>query len=290
MKTSKFQMLAGISALLLIACQGNEQEAEEQGEAEEAQSAQSAPPALTYARVSQPAPADAAAPRAVTDLASAVSQTAAVIEGTVSELHYEFSDEDGPWTRIVLGDVQHHLGSASGKLGKLELRQFGGLLPNGRMMVAAELPIFVQGQRYLVFLRNTAWNLSPVVGSLALRVDAVGGTEVLVNTDGHPVVEVGPGGPGFGAALFEPIRYTGPAIVQKPGALAALPGKPLDRRAFLESLQVELDGQGLRAGGAFLEHPAGNFRWHGQAVTPHGQAQPAAGAGRADLDTSGPTR
>jgi hypothetical protein len=279
-------MLAGFSALLLIACQGNDQEAEEQGEAHEAQAA---PPALTYARVAQPAPAGAAEPRAVTDLASATSQTAAVIEGTVSEIHHEFSDEDGPWTRIVLGDVQHHLGSASGKLGKLELRQFGGLLPNGRRMVAAELPIFVQGQRYLVFLRNTAWNLSPVVGSLALRVDSVGGTEVLVNSDGHPVVEVGPGGPGFGAALFEPIRYTGPAIVQKPGALAALAMRPLGLRAFLEALQVELDGQGLRVGGAFLDHPAGNFRWRGQAVTPHGQPQPAAGAGRAEIDTSGPT-
>src|SRR5262245_57684441 len=132
MRTSRFQMLAGFSGLLLIACQGNDQEVEEQGQAQEAQAA---PPSLAYARVSQHAPAGAAEPRAVTDLASAVGQTAAVVEGTVSEVHYEFSDEDGPWTRIVLGDVQHHLGSASGKLGKLELRQFGGLLPNGRMMV-----------------------------------------------------------------------------------------------------------------------------------------------------------
>lgn len=288
MRMAKMKILAGCSAILLFACQGHgPEEAREQGESREMWEE---PPAITHARVSRPAPADAAQPRAITDLASAVAQTSAVIEGSVREIHHEFSEEDGPWTRIVLGDVERHFGTAADKSGTIELRQFGGLLPNGRMMIAAELPVFVPGQRYLVFLRNTAWNVSPVVGGLALRIGSLDGTEVLVNTDGHAVLDVDQGGPRLGAAVFEPIRYTSPAIVQKQGALQRLAGKPLDRRGFLDALRVELEGQGLRIGGPFHEHPAGAFRWRGQALVPHGQPLPTAGAGRAEVDTSNPGR
>jgi hypothetical protein len=249
----------------------------------------STPPAVERARVVRPAAANAAQPRAVTDLASAVSQTAALVEGSVREIHYEFSEEDGPWTRVVLDNVTRHFGAAD-KSGTVELRQFGGLLPNGRMMIAAELPVFVQGQRYLVFLRNTAWNVSPVVGNLALRIGSIDGIEVLVSADGQPVLNVDQSGARFGAPLFDPVHYTGPAIVRKQDALPQLASKPLDRRAFLDALRVELDRQTLKIEGQFFEYPAGNFRWRGQALVPHGQPLPAAGAGRAELDTSGPAR
>jgi hypothetical protein len=243
-------------------------------------------PVAARAQVSRPAPAGAAQPRQVTDLASAVGQTAAVIEGVASEIRYEFSEAEGPWTRVVLSDVKSHFGAAPAKV---ELLQFGGMLPNGRLMVAAELPVFVKGYRYLVFLRNTAWNLSPVVGSLAFRVDAVGGAEVLVSSDGHAVTGVDTSGTEFGAALFEPTPYAGGAAAPKAGGMLAFARKPMDRRRFVAALRALLDEQGLKAAGPFYEHPAGGFKWRGQAVVPHGQ-KPAAGAGRAEIDPTGTGR
>jgi len=236
--------------------------------------------------ISRPAPANAPQPYAVTDLASALAQTAAVVEATVSELRAEYSDAEGPWTRVVLGDVKVHAGAAPKAL---ELLQFGGVLPGGGMMVAAELPVFVKGQRYLLLLRNTAWNLSPIVGAYALRVEQVDGAEVLVTSDGQAVLGLDAGGARFGVALFEPAPYGGGAAKAVAGGLRelkALGAAPLDRARFLAALQAELARQAVKLGGAFLTRPAGRFQWHGQATTPHGQPN-GTGASR---DTSGGAR
>jgi hypothetical protein len=243
-------------------------------------------PVAALAQVSRPVPAGATQPRQVTDLANTIEQTAAVIEGVVSEIRYEFSDADGPWTRVVLSDVKAHFGTTPAKV---ELLLFGGRLPSGRLMVAAELPVFVKGFRYVVFLRNTAWNLSPVVGNLAFRVDSVDGTEVLVSSDGQAVTGVDVSGAEFGAALFEPTPYEGRAAAAKTGGLRTLARKPMDRRHFVEALGSLLDAHELKTAGPFLDHPAGGFKWRGQVVVPHGQ-KPAAGAGRAEIDTTGTSR
>src|SRR5262245_23615736 len=102
-------------------------------------------------------PPTAPKPLPVGDLRSAIDQTAAIVEGLVTDIQYDYSEEEGPWTRVMLSDVHAYFGSAPPQV---EIRHFGGPLPNGRMLVAAELPVFVQGKRYIVFLRNTAWNVS----------------------------------------------------------------------------------------------------------------------------------
>ena len=43
---------------------------------------------------------------AMEDLRSAVQQTAAVVEGLVSDIAYEYSEQDGPWTRVMLSNVR----------------------------------------------------------------------------------------------------------------------------------------------------------------------------------------
>jgi hypothetical protein len=248
--------------------------------------------------IAQPAPAGAARPRAVTDLASAVTQTAAVIEATVAELRNEYREAEGPWTRVVLRDVVVHLGgpgalggSGGGGPRTLELWQFGGTLPSGRMMVAAELPVFVAGQRYVLFLRNTSWNVSPIVGELALRVEKAAGAEVLVTSAGHPVVGVTAAGPALGAALFEPAPYGGGGVAVKRGAdgkEVAVAAGALDRRGFLAAVKTQLAQQKLAVSGATLPRPSGLFQWRGQRVTPHGQG--ASGDGAAGRDLSGGVR
>ena len=257
----------------------------------------------TQATIARPAPANAAQPRAVTDLASAVTQTAAVIEATVGELRNEYSDAEGPWTRVVLRDVVVHHGGLGGGGSKaapppaaLELWQFGGVLPNGRLMVAAELPVFSAGQRYVLFLRNTAWNVSPIVGDLALRVERVGGAEVLVTSAGQAVVGVTAAGAVLGAEVFEPAPYDGRAAAAKKsagGAPVAAAIGALDRAGFLAALDGQLGQlakQQLVISGAALPRPAGMFRWKGQQVTPHGQGAAGNGDGAAGRDRSGGAR
>ena len=121
-------------------------------------------------------------------------------KGWSSTSSTDYSDEAGPWTRVFLSNVRVLFGDAPSTV---EIRHFGGPLPSGRLMVAAELPVFVHGKEYIVFLRNGEWNVSPVVGDLALRVEPWGGGEVLVNSDGQAVTRVGAGGVEFGPTLFD---------------------------------------------------------------------------------------
>jgi hypothetical protein len=223
------------------------------------------PEAVQAQTIHNQPPPMARKPLPVKDLQSAVDQTAAVVEGSVTDIQYDYSEEEGPWTRVTLSDVQAHFGTAPPVM---EIRHFGGPLPDGRMMVAAELPVFVKGKRYVVFLRNTAWNVSPVVGDLALRVETVDGSEVLVNSDGQAVTEVGPAGVEMGPTLFGSIELDGtpPKALEK--SLRALDRKPLDRRGFMEALDATLAARSLSVAGTFYEHPAGEFKWRAQRTVP----------------------
>ena len=198
------------------------------------------------------------------DLRSAVSQTAAIVEGFVSDIQYDYSEEAGPWTRVILSKVRAISGEAPETV---ELRHFGGPLPKGALMVAAELPVFVLGKEYIVFLRNTAWNVSPVVGDFAFRVDKADDAEVVVNSDGQPVIQVGLRGIEFGPTLFEPFDTDGTAPQAITGSLRTIDSKPLDRARFTTSLVSTLDAQGLRAAGTFIEKPSGEFNWRRQAAS-----------------------
>jgi hypothetical protein len=270
-------------------------------------------------------PPTAPKPLPVKDLQSAVSQTAVVAEGRVSKIEYEYTEEEGPWTVVTLSDVQTHLGAAPSVL---EIRHFGGLLPDGRMVVAAELPVFVKGKRYIVFLRNTAWNVSPIVDELALRVETVDNREVLVNSDGQPVTEVSPAGIEVGPRLFERPAWDGTppkALSEMPGTMqpqmdvippravgvgpdattakllregsSVLARKLLDRQNFVAELEATLASKGLSVAGTFYDLPAGEFRWRDQRTNrSDGQKPPAdtpanaVGGADPEVDTSEPSR
>ncbi len=228
-------------------------------------------------QLSEPAPAGAAQPRAITSLADAIDQTSAVVEATVSATEYEYTDEEGPWTRVALGNIQVHIGSAPAKL---ELLQFGGPTPKGDFVGVSELPTFEKGERYVVFLRNTAWNLSPVVGDMAFRVASIDGTEMLVTADGQPVLQVGKSGTELGPAIFQPSPPSplfATASSAAPHAISSLARRPLDRQRFLVALRSQLDAQKLSVSGPLYTRPAGHFRWRQQPVARQGDATGSAG-------------
>ena len=210
----------------------------------------------------------------VDGLQSAVTQTAAIVEGVVADIQHDYSEQDGPWTRVILSNVRAIAGDAPSRV---EIRHFGGPLPNGGLMVVAELPVFVPDREYIVFLRNTAWNVSPVVGDLAFRVEKVDGGEVLVNSDGQPVTQIGAGGFDFGPALFEAFERAGTAPKAITASLPTIDSKPLDRERFTISLRSALDAQALRVEGTFIEKPAGQFNWRRQLALPSPDAIPPVG-------------
>lgn len=257
----------------------------------------------------RPPPA-ARKPLPVTDLRSAMDQTALVVEGQVTEVQYEYNHRNGPWTHVTLSDVRAHFGSAPQQL---EIRQFGGPLPDGSMVVVAELPEFIEGERYVVFLRNTAWNLSPVVGNLAFRVETVGAAEALVNTDGLAVVGVDPRGVRMAPQLLEGLQPNAalPGSPELDGAQAvtdvtppeplgpnvagvaarAVAGasaqnrEPLDPVSFIAELDAILAAHGMAASGTFYERSAGGFNWYRQKTEP---TAGEAAAGDAAVRSSGP--
>lgn len=258
-------------------------------------------------------PSSARKPMAVTDLASAVDQTAAVVEGQVTDISYEFNERDGPWTTVVLSDVRAHFGSAPERL---EIRQLGGPLPDDTVLVVTHLPEFIEGERYVVFLRNTVWNLSPVVGDFALRVEAVGDNEALVTTDGHavlaidaqgmevteaPVAEVQPyrallqgmeseqAEAAAAATLPSAPAQASASVVVQDSALSE--GVPLDRQSFVAALGEILETEDMAVAGEFYERPAGEFKWYGQPTSRPEGMPPAMGglSGPApEIDTSRP--
>ncbi|WP_375757874.1 hypothetical protein [Corallococcus exercitus] len=227
------------------------------------------------ARQERPLVADASLrpPRAVDSLLSLFDQTASVVEGEVTDVRSEYSPRTGPWTVVTLGDVRAHLGAAPREL---RLKQAGGLLPDGRQLVVSHVPRFVRGARYVVFLRNTGWSLSPVLDEHAFRVEPMGGREVLVGAEGGLVSGLGSEGVRQTAPVFETVDLMGarPALRAEAQALGAAP-EALEREAFLSLLQNHLRARGLTVTGAFREEPVTTASSLSVPVTP-AVANPAA--------------
>ena len=224
----------------------------------------------------QPLQLAPAKPTPIDSFDSAVRQTAAIAEGVITDIKYDYSEAEGPWTTVILTNARAIAGEVPPTV---EIRQFGGPLPNGGLMVAAELPVFVVGKEYVVFLRNTEWNVSPVVGDYALRVEKSDAGELLVNSDGQPVTQITPAGFNFGPILFEPFERAGvapKAIADSLSTLRLAAIQPLYREAFTTSLRYTLDAQALQVSGSFFAKPAGGFNWRAQqAIRPALDAAPA---------------
>ncbi|WP_157231730.1 hypothetical protein [Hyalangium minutum] len=235
------------------------------------------PAAASSAQACQRPPATARKPQAADTLPRAIEQTSAVIEGVVSRIEYEYTEEEGPWTVVTLSNTQTHLGKAPSEV---KIRQFGGPLPNGHRLVVAELTELFHGERYLMFLRNTAWNLSPIVSQYALRVEIVGGREFLVNDEGQAIIGLGESGLEFSSPLFPRPDVSGISPSQETATRPVAAALALDRAQLIGLLKAEVSTRGARVGGEFFDCPAGEFQWRRVATMPHGaNTSPATPAG-----------
>lgn len=137
-------------------------------------------------------PADYVAPRGFATTTEMLQQLHSVAEGTVEDIHFDMDDCWGPRTVVTLGKTRSLIGAAVPA--RVELYTFGGPLPGGSYLEVSELPRFVLGARYLVFLRNTDWRYSPVMGDMAYRAERIAGKDVLVSTGGRAVTGLGADG------------------------------------------------------------------------------------------------
>lgn len=218
---------------------------------------------------------EARKPRATDSMRSILSQTAAVVEGTVTEVRFEYDEKRGPRTITALSDLRIHLGAVGSESpSQVLLDSFGGKLPNGKMLREAHVPTFGRGQTVLVFLRNTEWFFSPVVGRMAFRVETVAGKRLLITGAGAVVTGVDRTGPRMGALLL-PLNPDGtwlksvsPEVTSKTVASALGPEELVAAvREFSNETRVAV-------GGSLSPVPVSNRpRWN---VFPVTRADPAA--------------
>lgn len=124
-----------------------------------------------------------------TALVQTLKQTSAVVRGQVTGISYSYDDCLGPRTVVSLSRVETLTGTSVGD--HISLITFGGKLPNGKFVAASELPRYVEGASYVIFLFNRDWRFSPVIGDLAFREETIGGRKVLVDSDGFGVSGIG---------------------------------------------------------------------------------------------------
>jgi hypothetical protein len=132
-------------------------------------------------------------------------------------------------TVVRLSEVSSLLGERHES--RIELRIFGGPLPNGNFVSVSEIASFVLGARHVTILRNTDWRFSPVIGNLAFRHETIAGKPVLVNSSGFAVTGVTETGieansPQLTAAVGQ--RVIG-AIMSREEARRELAQRPTDR-------------------------------------------------------------
>jgi hypothetical protein len=129
-------------------------------------------------------------PQALDSLASVVRQLNAIILADLRDISTDYESCEGPRTVLHFGNVQSLLGMSH--TDTLQLRVFGGPLPQNRYVADSKSPRYVLGGKYLLFLFNTDWRFSPVISDHAYRVEMAAGKEVLIAPNGHAVTGVSP--------------------------------------------------------------------------------------------------
>lgn len=206
-------------------------------------------------------PASAAEPpRPAQSLEEMIAQTAAVVEASVEDVQADYDEAEGPRTVTTLSRITVHIGAlGSATPTSIPIRSFGGALPDGREVFATHVPSFLPGKRYLVFLRNTAWTLSPVTFGLAFRLETIGDVPVLVDPQGRLVQGITERGPWTTTPLFVEPPGGGLAAAAPPRLGTWVTGdmvrEGLDAPGFVALLRAFMAERGVWPRGSFTPFP-----------------------------------
>jgi hypothetical protein len=139
------------------------------------------------------------APAPMDTSAQMLGQTATIFRGVLKDVKFTYENCAGPRTNYVFSDSSSIAGEKVAS--EVNLRVLGGPTPRGTWVGVSELPKLALDSQYVVFLRNTDWTFSPIVGNLVFRVETIGGREVLVHPSGRAVTGWGEDGPLLSAAV-----------------------------------------------------------------------------------------
>lgn len=192
----------------------------------------------------------------------AVLNTAAVVEGRVTDIRYAFDQAAGPRTVATLDDVTTHFGTFGDRT--LAVATLGGPITPRRWLFISELPRLTTETRYVLFLTNVRWFFSPLVGDYLFRVEPDDqGREVLIDLAGRAVLGLTAAGlqlspkPVVDMHLDFLTPHAKPEV--SPSDRAVL-GRAMSKAAFLVAL-----GEILRAvplSGSFERSPAAGRVWN----------------------------
>jgi hypothetical protein len=133
------------------------------------------------------------APASLDDSGQMLGQTAAIFRGSLKSVQFTYEGCAGPRTNYVFSDSSSLVGERVQST--VTVRVLGGPTPGGKWVGVSELPKLALDSQYVVFLRNTDWTFSPIVGNLVFRVEKIAGKEVLVHPSGRAVTGWGEDGP-----------------------------------------------------------------------------------------------
>jgi hypothetical protein len=133
------------------------------------------------------------APAAVETSRQMLAQTATIFRGVLKEIHFTYDDCAGPRTNYVFHDATTLVGAQVQP--QVTVRGYGGPTPYGTWVEISEHPQLALDSEYVIFLRNTDWTYSPIVGNLVFRRERVADREVLIDPEGYAVTGWGERGP-----------------------------------------------------------------------------------------------
>ena len=188
-----------------------------------------------------------------------LEQSAAVVEGVIQNVSFEYDERKGPRTVSTLKIDAVYAGAKPNDM--IRLSMFGGPTDDGQIISTSVFMNFIVGARYIVFLRNGEWFYSPATAA-ALRVDSSLGREVLADSDGRVLQGLTPEGLHFGpkqvfsevdAPSANQIRTTAVANLS-PQSLTGT----LNRSDFKRLLAEAITAEAVEPRGEFIEAPESN--------------------------------
>lgn len=197
----------------------------------------------------------------------AVSNTAAIVEGHVTEYRYAYDAASGPRTVATLTHVTTHFGDFRDETFKVAT--LGGPITQRRWLFIPELPHLTADTRYLIFLTNVDWFYTPIVGNYVFRLEpGPAGADVLIDPSGHAVVGVSPAGlkltpdPVVDGQLDFLTPQAKPRLLDEQRPQLA---RAMSKDAFLSSIRTLL--QSVPLTGEFRSLPTAGRVWkHGNAA------------------------
>jgi hypothetical protein len=210
-----------------------------------------------------------------------IDQTAAVVTGLVTNVNETYNEREGPRTLVTLSSLAVLWGSFDAST--VTLKMFGGTVPGHRGRVdETHIPTFVDGKRYVVFLSNRDWRLSPVTARQAYLIERVHSKDLVVTFDGHAVFGIDDiQGPSRSFAV-----YRIPDEVEEdfvPTVDASITPAMLTRGysvgEFASALRTWGSRRGIAVHGTFNDQPYSTGNWRIIAAAPDRSTTAAALAG-----------